>query len=206
MRLPIVAASAFVAGLLGSALGAALVVHPDWFGLSGATAASPEADAEERRRASEAAKRRAEEDRIRRQEEEARRRDEERRGEQDEARRSAEDDRRRREADAPRPSSVKVSCEHAASGLKDAFVSETDCFYVQRTFMFVLSTARDGAEPSVWANARTGASGTMRVFYTTQEADGRMCRRFEQTVTLDGRKISGVGTACYRNNTWQIAG
>jgi hypothetical protein len=30
-----------------------------------------------------------------------------------------------------------------------------------------------------WRNAGIGAQGTMRIFCTTREADGIMCRRFE---------------------------
>jgi hypothetical protein len=37
----------------------------------------------------------------------------------------------------------------------------------------------------------------MRIFCTTREAGGIMCRRFEYTV--NGTKVSGVGTACYKS-------
>jgi len=195
MRLPIVAGTAFVAGCLGGALGAAIVAHPGWLGFSW-TSSAPKAEADERRRAPEAAKRDADDDARRAAEEERRRVEEEYR--------RRDDQERERRADAP-DQKPGVTCAYAAPGLKGAFANESDCSYVQRLFTLTLTTARDGAEPSVWRNVRSGASGTMRIFYTTREADGVMCRRFEQTVTVNGSKVSGVGTACYKNAVWQIA-
>ena len=195
MRLPIVAGTAFVAGCLGGALGAAIVAHPEWFGFSW-TKSAPVAEADERRRAPDAAKRDVDNDARRRAEEERRRVEEEYR--------RRDDEERRRRADAP-DQKLGVTCAYAAPGLKGAFANESDCAHVQRLFALTLTTARDGAEPSAWRNARSGASGTMRIFYTTREADGVMCRRFEQTVTVNGTKVSGVGTACYKNAVWQIA-
>ena len=187
MRLAIVAGTAFVAALIGGATGAALIVHPEWFGYS-LTSAAPEADAAERRR-EEPAKRESEEDARRRQAEE-------------EAKRRADEDRRRQEG-AP-AQGTGVTCDYAAPSLKGAFAGEADCFYAQRTLTLALTTARDGAEATTWTNPRSGATGTIRVFYTSREADGTLCRRFEQTVTVKERKASGVGTACFRNNTWQL--
>jgi hypothetical protein len=97
MRPAIVVVLCFFASLLGGALGASLVAHPEWFGLSSA----PEAEAAERDRSGDAARREAEEAR-RRVEREARRaedlgRDEMKRR-QDEARRKAEEEQRRDEA------------------------------------------------------------------------------------------------------------
>ena len=67
-----------------------------------------------------------------------------------------------------------------------------------------MTTARDGAAPSTWNNPRSGSSGTITVINTTQRADGVMCRRFRQTVTTNGKTQTGEGTACLRNNNWQI--
>jgi len=88
--------------------------------------------------------------------------------------------------------------------VKGVYASEVDCFFVQRIFAVTLTTARDGAAPSTWSNPKSGSTGTIRVLATSQGNDGAMCRRFEQTVTVNGRRHAGFGTACYRNNTWQI--
>ena len=187
MRLAIVAGTAFIAALIGGAVGAGLVVHPEWFGVSW-TSAAPEAEEAERKRAADA---------TRRTEEEARRREE-------------EAARPRTDVEPKPPSTTPeqgqgVTCDYAAPSLKGVFASEADCYYAQRTLTFALTTSRDGAEPATWSNTRSGASGTVRVFYTSREADGTLCRRFEQTVTVKARKASGVGTACFKSNAWQIA-
>jgi hypothetical protein len=204
MRLAIVAGTAFAAALIGGALGAALIVHPEWFGYS-LTSAAPEAEAAQRSRTEDASRRHAEAERKRAEETrrvEEMRRDEEHRRRYEEARRRAEDEGRRHESTPSQ--GTGVACDYAAPSLKGAFASEADCYFAQRNLTLALTTARDGAEPTTWTNPKSGALGTIRVFYTTREADGTMCRRFEQSVTVKERKALGVGTACFRN-TWQIA-
>jgi hypothetical protein len=162
---------------------------------------------EERKRADEERKRR--EDEARRSDEERKREraEEERRQEQarreEEAKRRAEDEERRRreEEDASKPK--VVSCE--LSVLRGAYAHETDCFYVIRLFKLTLETARDGAGASTWTNQRSGASGSMRILQTLPGQDGTMCRRFEQTVTIAGKRQSGTGTACFRDSAWRIS-
>jgi hypothetical protein len=153
---------------------------------------------EEARRRDEDARRRADEQKRREQEEAKRREDEEaRRREQEEARRRQEEEERRA---TPRG----VSCDYSV--IKNAYANEVDCYYVQRSFALTLESAHDGARPSTWSNPRSGASGTIRILGTIQGRDGIMCRRFEQTVTVNGRTQSGQGVACLRNREWQIAG
>ncbi|HEY7609948.1 MAG TPA: RT0821/Lpp0805 family surface protein [Alphaproteobacteria bacterium] len=162
---------------------------------------------EERRRAdadrrqAEEERRRAEEDRIRRQEEEARRRDEEAKRKAEEQKRREQEEARRREEEERRTPRA-ISCDNSV--LKNVYASEVDCYFVQRIFAVTLTTARDGAAPSTWSNPKSGSSGTIRILSTMQNADGSMCRRFEQTVTVNGRRHAGSGIACYRNNVWQI--
>jgi hypothetical protein len=155
---------------------------------------------EERKRAEEETRRR--EEARRREEEEARRRDEEaqRRAEEERKRREEQEEARRREEEA-KPKGV--SCE--LSVLKGVYANETDCFYVIRLFKLTLETARDGAGASTWSNQRSGASGSMRILATIPGQDGTMCRRFEQTLVVAGRRHSGTGVACFRNSTWQIS-
>jgi hypothetical protein len=153
------------------------------------------------RRQAEEEKRRAEEDRIRRQEDEARRRDEDARRRAEEQKRREQEEARRREEEERRAPRT-ISCD--SSVLKNVYASEVDCYFVQRIFAVTLTTARDGAAPSTWSNPKSGSSGTIRILSTMQNADGSMCRRFEQTVTVNGRRHAGSGLACYRNNVWQI--
>ena len=157
---------------------------------------------EERRRADEARLEQARrEEEARRREEEARRRDDDaRRRAEEERQREQEEARRREQEEASRPKGI--SCE--LSVIKGVYASETDCFYVIRLFKLTLETARDGAAPSTWSNQRSGSTGSIRILATMPGQDGTMCRRFQQTLTVAGRTHSGVGTACFRNNAWQL--
>ncbi len=97
-----------------------------------------------------------------------------------------------------------MSCDFSVPVLRGAYATEVDCYFVQRVFAYTLSTARDGAAPSTWSNPRSGSSGTISIISTSQNRDGTMCRQFRQTVTANGKTQTGTGTACYRNNAWQI--
>ncbi len=167
-----------------------------------------EQERERRRRDEEARRGRDDEERKRaeeqRRQEEARREEEARRREDEARRREREQEEARRREDEERRTPKSVSCE--LSVLRGVYASETDCFYVIRLFKLTLETARDGAGASTWTNQRSGAIGTIRILATIPGQDGTMCRRFQQTVTVNGRTHSGTGVACFRNNTWQIAG
>jgi hypothetical protein len=189
--------AAFFASFVGAALGAGLAVsvvgperaRPTADALAAAEARGRAIEAEVRRRLEEeAAKRRAEEERAA----------EEQRRAQEEARRSAPDRARALAGEG-------VTCVHAAAALKGRFVHDTDCDHVQRQFTLLLMSARDGGETVSWSNPRSGASGTMKVIATRAEADGRMCRSFEQSVTMDGRSFTGAGTACFQGGEWHMA-
>jgi hypothetical protein len=187
MRRFLLIASAFAAGLVVGALGAGLAAHPGWL-----VSAAPDPEAA-------AARKQTGEEPARREEAEARRR-----REVDARHRLEEDLHRERDEKARR--TAGVSCDHAAPALKGAFADCGDCTFAQRALILALTTARDGAAASTWSNARSGVSGTVQIFYTTQESDGTLCRRFQQTVVREGREISGVATACFRNNAWHIVG
>jgi len=146
---------------------------------------------EEKRRAEEEAKRRAEE---------GRRAEAERRRLQEEARKHVEEE----EAKRRNPGAAKASCEFAAPALKDVFAHETDCYFLQRTFRLAIETAVDGGEPSSWTNVRSGSSGTIKILATEKRADGVMCRTFEQTVTIEGKTMTGSGKACFKDGAWRI--
>ena len=154
------------------------------------------AEEEARRRDQEEARRR-EQDEARRQEDTRRQQEEARKREQEEARRKEQEEARRKEEERTRG----YTCDF--SPLRNAYASESDCYFMQRVFVFTLSTARDGAGPSTWSNSKTGSSGTITIISTTQR-DGVMCRQFRQTVNANGRTQTGTGLACLRNNNWQI--
>ncbi len=114
----------------------------------------------------------------------------------------------RRELAAARRESataIATSCPYSVSALQNAYGDETDCFYVQRTFTFALTTGQQGSTTR-WSNSKSGASGTFTILQTTEQGQGVFCRRFQQSVTLRGQTRTGTGIACLRNNNWQIAG
>ena len=73
------------------------------------------------------------------------------------------------------------------------------------------STAHDAFETkksgttSTWVNPDSGHEGTVTPTRTFQQADGRYCREFQQTITVDGRSDTGYGTACRQDDgSWKI--
>ena len=75
---------------------------------------------------------------------------------------------------------------------------------VQQTTQQSLETQETGAT-STWQNPDSGNSGTVTPTRTYQQADGRYCREFQQSVTVDGQTESGYGTACRQEDgSWQI--
>ncbi len=98
-----------------------------------------------------------------------------------------------------------TSCPFSVAALQNAYGDETDCFYVQRTFTFALTTGQQGTITR-WSNSKTNASGSITILQTTEQTPGNFCRRFQQSVTLKGQTRTGTGIACLRNNNWQITG
>lgn len=75
---------------------------------------------------------------------------------------------------------------------------------VQATTQQSLETQQTGTA-SAWQNPDSGNSGTVTPTRTYQQADGRYCREFQQTITVDGETESGYGTACRQEDgSWQI--
>lgn len=171
--------AAFAASFVGSALGAALVTKPAWFGLDEREPSQRSTAAEDERAAIEA-RRKAEEERRRQ-----------------------EDEKRRAEGTPSTPPQTGISCDFALPDLKGAFASEGDCYFLQRIFTYALTTQRDGSAPGTWSNTRSGASGTITIL-ETQQRQGVMCRRFQQTVTAAGNTRTATGWACMRDNSWKI--
>lgn len=58
-----------------------------------------------------------------------------------------------------------------------------------------------------WYNPDTGTQGTMTPKPGYKNADGRYCREFQQTITVDGEEVKGYGTACRQpDGSWEITG
>lgn len=57
------------------------------------------------------------------------------------------------------------------------------------------STAPVG-ETVAWSNPDSGKSGTVTPVSETRDAQGRLCRDFKSTITVDGKEEVVQGTAC----------
>jgi surface antigen len=67
------------------------------------------------------------------------------------------------------------------------------------------ATQAASAEPQYWSNPDTGNEGMVRVTGAYTDAEGRPCRRYRATVTVDGRISSGDGAACLAGSgDWRV--
>ena len=64
-----------------------------------------------------------------------------------------------------------------------------------------LETGRSGTV-FTWRNPDDGASGSFVPRPAFQDNSGRICRPFEQTVTIGGQPQQVLGTACRRGDGW----
>lgn len=56
-----------------------------------------------------------------------------------------------------------------------------------------------------WYNPDTGSQGTVTPKPAYRTSDGRYCREFQQTITVDGEEVRGYGTACRQpDGSWEI--
>ena len=57
-----------------------------------------------------------------------------------------------------------------------------------------------------WNNPDSGNKGTVTPTRTYQTAEGKNCREYQQTVTIDGKTERAYGTACREpDGSWRIA-
>jgi len=76
--------------------------------------------------------------------------------------------------------------------------------YVSNTTQTTLESEPSGATKN-WVNPDSGASGSVTPTETFQNADGRYCRNFQQTVTVNGETQTGTGVACRNDQgVWEI--
>jgi surface antigen len=74
---------------------------------------------------------------------------------------------------------------------------------MQKTSQYTLERSRDG-QASAWYNPNNGNSGTVTPTRTVKE-NGRYCREYQQTVTIDGNTQKAYGKACRQpDGSWNI--
>jgi surface antigen len=82
-------------------------------------------------------------------------------------------------------------------------LDRADRLAMQRTTQSTLETAPTG-QATQWRNPDTGNYGTVTPLRTT-EANGTVCREYQQTITVGGRSQEGYGTACRQpDGSWRI--
>jgi|GEM_PF-292382 surface antigen len=83
-------------------------------------------------------------------------------------------------------------------------LDSADQAYAVSTAQAALERSRTN-QPATWVNPDSGANGTVTPTRTYQAADGRYCREFTQTVTIEGQLQKAYGTACRQpDGTWQL--
>ena len=79
-----------------------------------------------------------------------------------------------------------------------------DIEYHNRTAQESLETQRTGSTEK-WSNPDSGHSGTVTPTRTYYAADGKPCRDFTQTISVEGEMEEVKATACRQDDgTWQI--
>ena len=83
-------------------------------------------------------------------------------------------------------------------------LDRADRAHMHRTTQQSLETQNTG-QSSTWRNPDSQHSGTVTPTRTYQRDDGRPCREFQQTVTIDGRTERAYGRACRQSDgSWKI--
>lgn len=83
-------------------------------------------------------------------------------------------------------------------------LDDVDRMMAHRTSGQALENYRSG-ETASWHNPDTGHQGSFTPTTTYQQADGRYCREYQQTITVGGEVHEGYGTACRQpDGSWAI--
>lgn len=83
-----------------------------------------------------------------------------------------------------------------------ASLDRIDQMHAERTLSTALNT--DGGAPVEWRNPDSGHAGRVQVTGVRQGETG-LCKRYEQTIFVDGKSETAVGVACQnRDGTWSI--
>jgi len=82
-------------------------------------------------------------------------------------------------------------------------LDELDKMKVQQTSQYSLERNRNG-DASAWYNPNNGNSGTVTPTNTVKE-NGKYCREYQQTVTINGKTQKAYGKACRQiDGSWNI--
>ncbi|MDP6563914.1 MAG: RT0821/Lpp0805 family surface protein [Alphaproteobacteria bacterium] len=85
-------------------------------------------------------------------------------------------------------------------------LDRADRVAMEQTTQNALEQSRSGSSLS-WRNPDTGHHGTVTPQDVRETSSGRICRQYEQTVTIDGKTESANGTACRQNDgSWKVVG
>ena len=83
-------------------------------------------------------------------------------------------------------------------------LDKADRLYAQRTTQDALEYNKSGT-PASWSNPDSGNSGTTVPTRTYKTAEGKYCREFETTISIQGKSEKAYGTACREpDGTWRI--
>jgi surface antigen len=83
-------------------------------------------------------------------------------------------------------------------------LDKADMAHANRTANVALERNPVGRR-STWSNPDSGHSGTVTPTRTVHASNGRPCRDYETTVTIDGRTETAVGRACRQaDGTWKV--
>ncbi len=89
-------------------------------------------------------------------------------------------------------------------GAIGSLIDDSDKEQAVRAQQQALAENTDG-QSSAWTDPTDGHSGTYTPQNTYTSADGRTCRDYQQTVTIDGKTETATGTACKQaDGSWRV--
>ena len=84
------------------------------------------------------------------------------------------------------------------------FLSRSDVERAHRAAMTAFEGLPSG-QTKIWRNPENGHWGTLTPARTYQNAEGRYCREYRQTVTIGGQEHQANGAVCRRGDgVWQV--
>ncbi len=83
-------------------------------------------------------------------------------------------------------------------------MNTADVNYYDKSSQRALEVGQPG-QVFPWQSPASSISGTVTPSTYYQNANGQYCRKYEQTIIIDGRAEQGQGVACRQSNgTWKI--
>jgi surface antigen len=85
-----------------------------------------------------------------------------------------------------------------------ASLDKADKVAMQRSSQYALEKTKSG-QTSNWSNPDSGNSGSVTPTNTYQNAEGKYCREYQQTITVAGKSQEAYGTACRQpDGAWKV--